>query len=59
MPNEMTKENASKFVITKNHVVIFFVFHFVNEMKNEKNYLYCAPKMWQILEHFAWSFHQA
>ena len=37
MPNEMTKENASKFVITKNYVVIFSFFISCTKMKNEKN----------------------
>ena len=52
MLDEMTKENASKFVITKNYVVIFFVFHFVHEMKNEKITTYIVHqkcgKFWSI-----------
>ena len=32
----------------------------LHEMKNEKNYMgFRIPKIWQILKHFARSFHQA
>ena len=62
MLDEMFQQNASKFVILleyENPCSFFSSFHARNE-KRKKNYVGLGiPKVWQILNRFDGTFHQA